>query len=165
MLAGDPAATDAVAPLLAPMCREVVVCGPVPSALHMKLAVNLFLITMVTGLVESVHLAARLGLDPDTFRQVVDAGPMASTVSRGKLRKLADGDFAAQAAAADVLKNNRLVAEAARQAGAASPLLDVCHRLFAETVATGHGGEDMIAVLRAVERRSRRAVGTPIGMP
>src|SRR3954469_1825834 len=165
MLAGDPAATDAVAPLLAPMCREVVVCGPVPGALHMKLAVNLFLITTVTGLVESVHLAERLGLDPDTFRAVVDAGPMASTVSRGKLRKLAEGDFTAQAAAADVLKNNRLVAEAARAAGAASPLLDVCHRLFAETVAAGHGGEDMIAVLRAVEGRSRRAVGTPIGMP
>jgi len=94
---------------------------------------------------------------------VLDAGPMASTVSRGKLRKLAEGDFTAQAAAADVLKNNRLVAEAARAAGAASPLLDVCHRLFAETVERGHGGEDMVAVLRAVEDRSRQTAGTPIG--
>jgi len=163
MLAGDPAGTAAVAPLLTPMCREVVVCGPVPAALHTKLAVNLFLITMVTGLVESVHLAERLGLDLDTFRAVLDAGPMASTVSRGKLRKLAEADFTAQAAAADVLKNNRLVAEAARAAGAASPLLDVCHRLFAETVERGHGGEDMVAVLRAVEDRSRQTAGTPIG--
>lgn len=154
MLAGDPAATEAVRPLLAPMCREVVVCGPVPSALHMKLAVNLFLITMVAGLVESVHLADRLGLDLERFRAVLDAGPMASTVSRGKLRKLAEQDFAPQAAAADVLKNNRLVTEAAREVRVASPLIDACHALFADAVALGHGGEDMIAVLRAFERRT-----------
>ena len=59
-----------------------------------------------------------------------------------------------QAAALDVLMNNRLVADAARSSGVASPLLDVCHSLFTDTVALGHGGEDMIAVLRAIEART-----------
>jgi len=39
MLAGEADAVEAVRPLLAPMCREAVVCGPVPNALSMKLAV------------------------------------------------------------------------------------------------------------------------------
>lgn len=154
MLAGEPAAVETVRPLLAPMCHETTVCGLVPDALRMKLAVNLFLITMVTGLAEAVHFAERNGLDLRRFRSVLDAGPMASVVSRGKAHKLAGGDFAAQAAAADVLTNNRLVAEAAREAGLASPLLDVCHELFGETVAQGHGASDMVAVIRAIETRT-----------
>ena len=65
MLAGAPAAVDEVRPLLAPICRETIVCGAVPGALLMKLSVNLFLISMVTGLAESVHFAERHGLDLD----------------------------------------------------------------------------------------------------
>ncbi|MEU6356092.1 NAD(P)-dependent oxidoreductase [Streptomyces sp. NPDC047072] len=154
MLAGDEDAVAVVRPLLAPMCREVFACGAVPGALLMKFAVNLFLITMVTGLTEAFHFADRHGLDRRLFRDVLDAGPMASAVSRVKAAKLVAGDFTVQAGAADVLKNNRLIAEAARKADLASPLLDVCHALYGETVEQGHGGGDMVAVLRALEART-----------
>lgn len=165
MMAGEAEAVAEVRPLLAPMCRQTVECGPVPSALVMKLSINLFLITMVTGLTEAVHFAERHGLDLERFLAVHDAGPMASDVSRVKARKLVASDFEVQASIADVLKNNRLVAEAARAADVASPLLDACHALFGETLALGHGQDDMIAVLRAIEarteavRRARRASG------
>jgi 3-hydroxyisobutyrate dehydrogenase len=154
MLAGDPAAVDEVRPLLAPMCRETAVCGPVPNALVMKLSVNLFLITMVTGLAEATHFADRHGVDLARFRQVLDAGPMASSVSRAKAHKLVAGDFDVQASIRDVLKNNALIAAAARRAGIASPLLDVCHDLFAETYAMGLHKSDMVAVIRAIEHRT-----------
>ncbi|MGW4513192.1 NAD(P)-dependent oxidoreductase [Streptomyces sp. NPDC004393] len=160
MLAGEAAAVDVVRPLLAPLCRETFVCGAAPNALVMKLSVNLFLITLVTGLSEAYHFADRHGLDRKLFLDVLDvldAGPMASGVSRMKAPKLLARDFAVQAAAHDVLKNNRLVAEAARAAGLASPLLDVCHTLFDETVTLGHGSEDMVAVLRAIEARTENA--------
>ncbi|MFI9150241.1 NAD(P)-dependent oxidoreductase [Streptomyces sp. NPDC053367] len=163
MLAGDEDAVAAVRPLLAPVCHEVFDCGPVPGALLMKFSVNLFLITLVTGLAEAFHFAGRHGLDQRLLRDVLDAGPMASAVSRTKAPKLVERDFAVQAAAADVLKNNRLIAEAARAAEVASPLLDVCHALYGETVAQGHGGEDMAAVLRALESRTAGARGTSPG--
>ncbi|WP_265736823.1 NAD(P)-dependent oxidoreductase [Actinacidiphila yeochonensis] len=155
MLAGEEDAVAEVRPMLRPMCHEVFACGPAPGALLMKLAVNLFLITTVTGLAEAVHFADAHGLGRERLLAVLDAGPMASGVSRMKAPKLRDGDFSAQAAAADVLKNNRLIAEAARAAGAASPLLDECHALFEETVRLGHGEDDMVAVLRALEARTR----------
>ncbi|EPH45180.1 NAD(P)-dependent oxidoreductase [Streptomyces aurantiacus] len=154
MLAGEPKDVAAVRPFVEPMCKETFLCGQVPGALLMKLAVNLFLITTVTGLAESFHFAERQGLDTKLFLDVLDAGPMASGVSRMKTPKLLAGDFGVQAAALDVLMNNRLVAEAARSSGVASPLLDVCHALFADTVALGHGGLDMVAVLRAIEART-----------
>ena len=154
MLAGEESAVDVVRPLLAPLCRETFVCGAAPNALLMKLSVNLFLITQVTGLTEAFHFAERQGLDRRLFLDVLEAGPMASGVSRMKAPKLRERDFAVQAAALDVLKNNRLIAEAARGAHLASPLLDACHALFEETVSLGHGGEDMVAVLRAIEART-----------
>jgi 3-hydroxyisobutyrate dehydrogenase len=162
MLAGEPAAVEAVRPLLGPMCRESILCGPVPNALLMKLSVNLFLITMVTGLAEAVHFAGRHGLDLRQFLAVLDAGPMASDVSRVKALKLVARDFAAQAAIQDVLYNNRLVADAAREADLASPLLDACHALFGEAMALGHGTADMAAVLHAIEARTDAGTaGTP----
>jgi 3-hydroxyisobutyrate dehydrogenase len=161
MLAGDPDAVAAVRPLLAPLCRDIADCGAVPRALQMKLAVNLFLITQVTGLAEAFHLARCQGLDLAQFVAILDAGPLASAVSRIKAAKLLDGDYAVQASIVDVLKNNRLIAGAARDATAASPLLDVCHALFAETVALGHGRDDMAAVIRAIAVRTPdRETGT-----
>ncbi|MFD1148360.1 NAD(P)-dependent oxidoreductase [Saccharothrix hoggarensis] len=154
MLAGDAEAVDRVRDVIAPMCADVVVCGATPGALLMKLAVNLFLITMTTGLAEAFHFAERHGLDRRTLVDVLDAGPMASKVSRAKAAKLLADDFDAQAAARDVLMNNHLIAGAARAAGIASPLLDVCRALFARTVELGHGGEDMAAVLHAIRERS-----------
>ena len=154
MLAGRPEDLADVEPLLAPMCRQVFHCGPAPNALRMKLAVNVFLITMVTGLAEAMHFADRHGLELDRFAAILDAGPMASDVSRVKAAKLVHRDFARQAGISDVLKNNRLIVEAAREAGMASPQMDACLRLYAETEGLGLGSDDMIAVVRAIEART-----------
>lgn len=154
MMAGESAAVEEVRPLLKPMCHETVVCGPVPTGLLMKLSVNTFLIPMVTAIAEASHLARRYGLDMKQFQAVLDAGPMASNVSRVKIDKLVNEDFTVQASIVDVLMNNRLAAEAARNANLASPLLDVCFNLYTETVALGHGKADMAAVVHAIEARS-----------
>ena len=156
MLAGANDDIERAVSLIAPMCHTHVFCGAVPGALLMKLAVNLYLITMVTGLAESAHFAQRHGLDLDKFAEILNAGPMASDVSRVKIGKLLSRDFSRQAGISDVLKNNRLVADAARAADIASPLLDACLALYTETDASGFGGEDMAAVIRAIEHRSDR---------
>lgn len=154
MLAGMPEPVASVRPLLEPVCRKSVDCGPVPNALIMKFAVNLFMICMVTGLAEAVHFAQRHGLDIVDLVTVLDASPMASEVSRVKAAKLASRDFAAQATIPDVVKNTTLIAAAARAAHIASPLLDVCHALYAETDALADNDLDMVAVVRAIEKRT-----------
>ncbi len=74
MLAGADADVEEIEPLLRAMCRQSVFCGPLPTALLMKLSVNLFLISMVTGLVEATHFAQQHRLDMQRFRAVLDAG-------------------------------------------------------------------------------------------
>jgi 3-hydroxyisobutyrate dehydrogenase len=154
MIAGDE--LDLVEETIAPMCARVIRCGDVPSALATKLAVNLYLITTVTGLAEATHFAAAQGIDMEIFRTVLDAGPMSSAVSRMKLEKLVGREFSVQASIADVLYNNRVVAAAARRKRIATPLLDASHALFDEAQRLGYGREDMAAIVRAIEARTEQ---------
>nr|WP_168429227.1 NAD(P)-dependent oxidoreductase [Microbacterium sp. K24] len=154
MLAGEADVVAEVEPVIAAMCAQTFRCGDVPAALSMKLAVNTFLITMVTGLAETFHFAARSGADPEVLREVLAAGPMASVVSRGKAQKLADDDLTAQAAIVDVLKNARLAEDAATAAGSAHPLITASRELFEEAAAAGLGAQDMIGVIAAFAARA-----------
>ncbi len=155
MVAGDPGDAETVRPLLAPMCRDIIFCGAVPNASMMKLAINLYLITSVTGLAEAMHFAQQHGLDLRQFAGVLNGGQLASPVARVKSGKVLDGDWSAQAAVTDVLKNTDLIAAAARASGIASPLLDVCRALFHETARLGHSELDMVAVQHAITARTR----------
>ncbi len=154
MIAGESASLDHVEPFIHSMSSMVFRCGSVPAALTMKLAVNTFLITLVTGLAESFHFAEENGIELEALRRILDAGPMASAVSRAKSAKLAHRDWTPHAAIPDVLKNSRLVRDQARRAGCASPLIDVCTELYAEAEAHGQADSDMAAVVTAIRRRT-----------
>lgn len=101
-----------------------------------------------------MHFAHSHGADLAKLVAVLDASPMASDVSRVKAAKLVSEDFTAQATVPNVLENTTLIVEAARRARVASPLLDVCHALYGETNALGAKDLDMVAVIRAIERRT-----------
>ncbi len=150
MLAGDDDVLDLVEGVLAPMAAATFRCGEVPRAIETKLAANVFLIGMVTALAEAVHFARGRGLDTEILRSVLDAGTMASALSRVKLAKLVEGDDAPQAAVSDVLYNNRLILDAADARGLSMPLLRVCGSLFAATEDLGHGNDDMVRVIDAI---------------
>jgi 3-hydroxyisobutyrate dehydrogenase len=154
MLAGDEDAIELVRPILAPMCRQTVVCGEAPNGLLTKVAVNIFLITEVTGLAETMHFAERQGLDLELVREVLDGGQMASDISRVKTAKLVARDFDVQAAISDVLQNNRFIVDSARTARIATPLTDVCFELYTETEDLGLGDIDLAGVIHAIEKRS-----------
>ena len=151
MIAGaSEAVRSDAAGLVAPMCRQTFDAGAVPTALRLKISVNLYLITMVTGLAEAAGLARRLGVGWPLLKSVLDAGPMASDVSRMKLEKLVADDFSVQASIRDVLMNCRLVADAARSVEFNAPLLSSSLQLFDWAQRHGLGDLDMIGVIRAM---------------
>lgn len=154
MLGGDRDVVERVRSMLKPVCRETVFCGPIGNALLMKLSVNLYLNQMLVALAEAVHFAGHHGLDLRTFQAAIDAGPMACDVTRVKLPKLVERDFAPQAVLTDALNSEALITAAARRSGAATPLLDAGRTLYQEAVDRGHGALDMVAVLRAIEART-----------
>lgn len=149
MVAGHAAAVDDVLRLLEPLCARIFRCGDVPNALRLKLAANHYLIGMVCVLAEAVHGARAAGVDLALLRDVLDAGPMASDVSRSKLDKLVRDEFSAQAAIRDVEGITRLVWQQCVDAGAGAPLIRECVELYATSNASGHGQLDMAAVIHA----------------
>ncbi len=150
MLAGDDDAVDRVEPMLSCLTSATFRCGPVPRALETKLAVNVFLIALVGALAESAAFAERCGLPLDLLRRVLDAGPMASAVSRGKLAKLLDADLSAQAAVSDVRYNTRLILETGERVRAGLPLTSACEQLLAQAETQGLGSSDMIAMVEVL---------------
>ena len=162
MLAGPAGVVEHVGALLTAMCRSVFRCGEVPGALTTKLAVNVFLIDMVTGLAEATRFAEGNGVDLDVFRAVLDSGPMGSDVSRLKLAKLLTGDYAPQATIRDVRYNSRLILDQARRTGTELPLLADCERLLSATEQLGHEDADMVAVLLALRESARPSHGASV---
>ncbi|HEY8352649.1 MAG TPA: NAD(P)-dependent oxidoreductase [Sphingomonadales bacterium] len=154
MLSGRDTDVAAAREILEPVGRAAFTCGPIPGALRMKLAVNLFMIVMVSGLVEAFHFAERAGIDRALLRDVLAASPMSSNVSRVKAEKLATDQWETQAAIADVLNNVRLIRAAAADCGAVAPLMDVCVELYGAATAVGDGGLDMVAIAELLRRRS-----------
>lgn len=120
----------------------------------MKLSVNLLLNTMIASLAEAVHFAQQQGLDLHQFQAAIDAGPMANALTRIKLPKLIERDFAAQAAMSDALNSCQLIADTAESAHIAAPILNLARTLYTEGVAGGDGSLDMSAVLHAIEQRT-----------
>lgn len=149
MVAGERASVEMALPLLAPLCSRVFHCGDSPHALRMKLAVNHYLIASVTALAETVHAARAAGLDLNTLREVLDAGPMASDVSRVKLEKLVNAEFSAQASIADVADIARLVTDQIAAAGVQAPLMSSSEALFHSINTNAHRDLDMAAVILA----------------
>jgi 3-hydroxyisobutyrate dehydrogenase len=154
LLGGDPDTVAEVRPLLSPMCGETVLCGPVGNALLMKLTVNLYLNAMLAAMAEAIHFADRHGLDLATFKAAIDSGPMNCDFTRMKLPKFMARDFSVQAATEDAFNSTRLIADAARAAGIATPLLDLASDLYGESVGLGNAREDMISVLQSIEART-----------
>jgi 3-hydroxyisobutyrate dehydrogenase len=153
MLAGEVEAVERARPLLKPMCREVRAIGKIPSAMSMKLAINLYLIATVASLAEAANLAQALNLDLRLFHDLIRTGPLCSDVAMAKLDKIARRDFAPQAAIQDVCKNATLVAEVAAGADVHAPLLSDSRRLFEEALQNGSGDLDMAAVFEAFSKR------------
>lgn len=153
LVGGDAADVDEIRPILAPLTKTVIHCGPVGHGLLMKLAVNHYLVISIAALAEAVHFGDRHGLDLEVLSAALNSGQLASDVTRAKLPKLAEREFSVQAATEDGLANAGLIADAARALGLATPLLDVAEALYGEAVALGNARMDMSSVIDAVAAR------------
>ena len=151
MIAGHEADVAVVEPLLNALCANIYRCGLAPAAMRMKLAVNHYLIVLVTALAEASHAARLAGVDLGLMERILGDGPMASEVSRTKLAKLVRSEFAAQASVADVQLIAALCARQAAQSGAHAPLIDACRDLLHRAFVDGLGGLDMTGVVRVLE--------------
>lgn len=155
MLAGATDDCEVVAPLLAPLCRHVVRCGPVPQGTLLKFATLVVNIGMITALAEATHFAERQEVPVALLIEALLAGPLANDIIRVKGPKVLRHDYSTQAAIRNVVESNRLVVESATAAGAATPIMGTCLTMYRRALAAGFGEEDMVGVIKAYDRMAR----------
>jgi 3-hydroxyisobutyrate dehydrogenase len=132
--------------------KRTVRCGPVPTAMRMKLANQLLLIACFEAISEATHFAASIGLDVPLFLEMAQAGPLANDVLRSKAAKLIVDDFTQQAPIRHVAKDIGLVCDEAAQRGVWLPIATVNHSLFTEAMAAGQSQDDAIGIVKILRR-------------
>ncbi|WP_405708959.1 MULTISPECIES: NAD(P)-dependent oxidoreductase [unclassified Streptomyces] len=157
-VAGPSTVRAAVDPVLDAIGQRTVWVGEVPGAAsRLKLVVNTWVITMVNNIAECLNLAEGLGIDPQTFLDVMKGGPLDSAYLQGKSAAVLSGDLTPSFALSTALKDTHLILDAAQASGVRLDLVAASADRFVRAEAAGHGGEDMIATYyagRAAERDS-----------
>jgi 3-hydroxyisobutyrate dehydrogenase len=161
MVGGDAADFERATGVLEAMGQNVFHAGPSGNGQAAKTANNMLLGISMIATSEAFNLAAKLGLDAETFFNISSKasgqcwsmtsycpapGPVPTAPS--------NRDYEAGFAVAMMLKDLRLAQDAAADSGAAVPFGDAAERLYAELDAQGLSSKDFSVVMRHVEQRT-----------
>lgn len=158
-MVGGPAQDFARAePFLADMGKAVIHAGASGAGQAAKICNNMLLGATMIATCEAFLLAGRLGLDARRFYAIasVSSGQSWSMTSYAPLPGVgpdspADHDYAGGFAAALMLKDLRLAAEAAASVGAVTPMGSEAEALFSRLVERGDGGLDFSAIIKLLD--------------
>jgi 3-hydroxyisobutyrate dehydrogenase-like beta-hydroxyacid dehydrogenase len=137
-------------PLLESMLPRAVYIGAAGQAMVLKLVANLLVALHSVAAAEALHLARQAGLDPAVALEVLAGSAAGSRMLEVRGPMMVRREYPAQMKLDLFMKDLHLIQDAAAAAGAALPLTDTAERLYAAAAETGHGHEDLAAVLTAL---------------
>jgi 3-hydroxyisobutyrate dehydrogenase len=143
---------DELLDVLLVMGAKAVYCGETGSASVVKLVGNALISYMLEGLCEGLVVARKAGVPLETVLEVVQASGYASPYYNFKGQAIARRDFDTHFSIDLLVKDQTLMlAEAAAQR-APMPALAAVREVFQAARGQGHGGEDIAAVVKVLER-------------
>jgi 3-hydroxyisobutyrate dehydrogenase len=111
--------------------------GAVVAASTRDAVVNAYLSILIEGVAETMELADRPDIGHQELAEVIGGGPLAAPIADAKLRKMDEGDFAAEFPLEWAVKDVDLAIGAAP--GDVPPLLGALSVQWHAAVAAGHG--------------------------
>jgi 3-hydroxyisobutyrate dehydrogenase len=148
--AGPPEARERCAPVFDAVGARTVAVGDAPgAATRMKLVLNAWLLALVEGLGESVALAEALGVDPSTFLEIIDGGPLGPPYAKMKGSMMIERSYAPSFTLALATKDARLALDAARAQRLELPALRAILGQMEKAIEQGHGDDDLAAAVEA----------------
>jgi len=147
---GDAGARERCAPVFDAVGARTIALGDEPGAsTRMKLVLNAWLVSLVEGLAESVALAEGLGVDPASFLEIIDGGPLGPAYAKMKGTMMIERSYEPSFSLALAAKDARLALEAAAASGLELPALRAIRAQLEKAVEQGHGDADMAAAVEA----------------
>jgi 3-hydroxyisobutyrate dehydrogenase len=136
---------ETLAPVLDAIGAKTLWLGAAGQGSRLKLVANSWVLTVVEGVAESLALAKALGLDPQSFLDVIKGGALDAPYVQAKGGAMLSGDLEAQFPLWGAAKDARLIQEAGRSAGVDLAITEAARRHFERAMADGHGDLDMAA--------------------
>jgi 3-hydroxyisobutyrate dehydrogenase len=157
MCGGDDKSFAAAKPILEKMGKKIVHCGGAGAGQGVKICNNMMLAISMIGASEAFALAEKLGLSHQAVFDVVSTSsgqcwavtsycPAPDPVPASP----ANNDYKPGFATALMVKDLTLAQDAAKAAGAATPLGKHAQELFKAFDASGHGGVDFSGIIQHV---------------
>jgi len=145
-------------PFLEPMAKAVIHAGQLGAGQAAKICNNMILGATMAATCEAFVLAQKLGLDPQVFFDISSkaSGQSWSMTSYAPLPGVgpdtpADHDYEGGFAAALMLKDLKLAADAARSVGAYTPMGGEAEELYQRFVDRGGGNKDFSGIIKMID--------------
>jgi 3-hydroxyisobutyrate dehydrogenase len=145
-------------PFLEPMSKAVIHAGQLGAGQAAKICNNMILGATMVATCEAFVLAQKLGLDPQVFFDISSeaSGQSWSMTSYCPVPGVgpetpADHDYEGGFAAALMLKDLKLAADAARSVGAYTPMGGEAEELYQRFVDRGGGNKDFSGIIKMID--------------
>ncbi len=147
--------------VLAAVAHRVLWVGEVGAGSRLKLVLNSWLASLVSGLAESITLAEALDLDPHLFLSAIEGGPLGPHYANVKGLMMINRSYPTASALYLLTKDVALAQQAAQAAGVELPVQAAIKELLL-AAEPDFGQHDMSAIVEALgkRRRSTLSAGT-----
>lgn len=152
MVGGKPDVLEKATDALNAMGRKIVHMGPGGAGSQTKLAHNTIVGINMAAFAEGIAMAAKAGVAPDQFVDVVLNGAANSRQAELKAARILSGDFSVQFGLGLMLKDLNLASRLATEIGAPSPMLDAARSLFRIAETKGLADDDLSSVVKCYEQ-------------
>ena len=146
VVGGAAEAREKARPALRAVSARIIEIESAPKAALMKLVVNAVGGAMMTAFGEALAFGASGGLEIERIIETIQASSFHSPLFLMKGEQILNRDWSPRFAVALAEKDQRLVQDAAATQGVAMPINSAVRRVFAETMESGRGDQDMCAV-------------------
>src|SRR5437763_11120370 len=158
MVGGTDEQFERARPILEPMAKAVIHAGQLGAGQAAKICNNMILGATMIVTCEAFALAQKLGLDPQVFFDISSkaSGQSWSMTSYAPVPGVgpdtpADHDYEGGFAAALMLKDLRLAAEAARSVDSYTPMGGEAEELYQRFVDRGGGNKDFSGIIKMID--------------
>jgi 3-hydroxyisobutyrate dehydrogenase len=154
LVSGANAVIEQLAPVLAAIgSKSVTVGDELGGASALKLACNAWIASVTAAVGQSLTISHALGVDARLFLTAIDGGPSNAPYAQLKGDMMIDQDFSPAFAVDGLLKDLELMESELDGGSASTALVRTLRDLFARASSSGHGSEDVAAVITALNSR------------
>lgn len=151
MVGGKPDVFEEQLPLFEVLGTKAIYLGPSGSGSYAKLAHNTIVGINAIGLMEGMSMAAKAGLDPEKFLEIVTSGGANSRQAELKGHKIINRDFSNQFSTALMLKDLLLAQRLTGDFQLPAPMLHAATSVFQMGLSKGLGEQDLSSVIQCYE--------------